>query len=483
MPRIILVLRIILLMLLAVECVHAGNTKAPHPLDTHLTQSYFADLDELLQRRYIRVLTAYNRTNFFLANGKLRGFEYDLLKEYQKSLNKDISRRELQVVFEFIPVARDRLLADLIAGFGDIAAAGLTITPSRSKQVDFTKPYLTGVSEVLVMNQAIAPIEERSDLAGKELFVRASSSYYESLQDLNRKLRSRGQRPVRIVRADEDLETEDILELVHSGAIARTICDNHIAKAWRKVFPDIRIYPDVTVRQGGQIAWAIRKNSPQLNASLNRFIRTHRKGSLLGNIYFTRYYEKQTWIKNPLGTGAGKRLQSIIPLFKKFAQRYGFDWRLIAAMAYQESGFDQTKVSPRGAVGIMQIRPQTAADPKIGISDVSTSKNNIHAAVKYLDFLRDRYFDDDAITPRDRVRFSLAAYNAGPVRIRRARKRAMEMQLDPNRWFRNVEMAMLKIVGQETVGYVSNINKYYVIYRNAFERVGEREAAKEQFGN
>jgi len=463
--------------------VHAQEADGGHPLDAHLTESYFADLDGLLERRYIRVLTTYNRTNFFLAGGRLRGFEYDLIKEYQKELNREATRRELQVVFEFIPVARDRLIPDLIAGYGDIAASGLTVTPRRSAQVAFTDPYVTGVDEVLVMNAEAPPVEALSGLSGQALFVRPSSSYYESLQNLNRKLRGQKKPPVRIVEADENLETEDILELVNSGAIARTICDSHLAKAWSKVFADIRIFPDIAVRRGGRIAWAVRRESPELKASLNRFIGAHRKGTLLGNIYFTRYYEKKKWIKNPLGVPAGKRSEAIIPLFKEFAGRYGFDWRLVAAMAYQESGFDQSKVSSRGAVGIMQIRPQTAADPKVGIPNVGTVENNIHAAVKYMAFLRDHYYADSAIRPRDRVRFSLAAYNAGPTRIRRARKRAVEMRLDPDRWFRNVEMAMLRIVGQETVRYVSNINKYYVVYRNAFERVERRETAKDQAAN
>ncbi len=480
MSRFIVALLIILLATPSVAPVQAQETEADHPLDAHLADQYQEDLDALLERKYVRILTTYNRTNFFLAGGKPRGFEYALLRQYQKSLNAAITRRHLQVVFEYIPVARDRLIPMLLDGYGDIAAAGLTITSQRRKQVDFTDPYWTGIDEVLVSHNASTPIGAADGLSDERVFVRMSSSYYESLMALNQQLTGQGKAPVRIELADENLETEDILELVNSGAISRTICDSHIAGAWTTVFTDIRVDNGAILRQGADIAWAVRKTSPQLKASLNRFIKSHGKGTRLGNIFFKRYYEKRTWIKNPLKGLANKRLTTYVPLFKTYAAQYGFDWRLISAMAFQESGFDQSKVSSRGAVGILQVRPQTAADPNVGIADVSSVENNIHAGVKYLDFLRSRYFDDAAIRPRDQVRFSLAAYNAGPVKIRRARKLAGKMQLDPNRWFRNVEMAMLKIVGQETVGYVSNVNKYYVIYRNAFERVEKRNAAIEQ---
>jgi membrane-bound lytic murein transglycosylase MltF len=155
------------------------------------------------------------------------------------------------------------------------------------------------------------------------------------------------------------------------------------------------------------------------------------------------------------------------PVFQKYAEKYGFDWRLIMAVAFQESGLDPDKKSNRGAVGLMQIKPSTAADPNVGIPDISSVDGNVHAATKYLDFLRDRYFSDEDIRPRDQVRLSLADYNAGPAKIQKAMQKAREMNLNPDKWFRNVELAVLRMVGQETVRYVSSINKYYVIYNNA----------------
>jgi membrane-bound lytic murein transglycosylase MltF len=159
---------------------------------------------------------------------------------------------------------------------------------------------------------------------------------------------------------------------------------------------------------------------------------------------------------------------------------YDLDWLLVMAMAYQESGLNHKKKNPSGAVGIMQVLPSTGKDKHVNIEDVYSLENNIHAGVKYLAFLRDRYFRDERIRPRDQVRFALASYNAGPAKIRRARSLAKEMGFDPNRWFRNVELAALKLIGQETAQYVSNINKYYVIYRLALENVEIRQKEKKE---
>jgi len=322
-----------------------------HPLDAHLSDTYTDDLPGLLEKKYLRVLTTMNRTNFFLAGGKAHGYEYALLKEYEKYLNQRIKRRELRMTLEFLPVSRNQLLPDLINGNGDIAAAGLTVTENRRKRVDFTQPYLTGINELLVSHEDVTAPETAMDLSAKEVFVRKSSSYYESLTTLNQELKRKNMRPVKIVEADENLETEDILELINTGAIHRTVSDSHIADIWSDVLHHIRVHEDIVLRRGGTIAWAVRKNNPKLKQSLDRFIENHRKGTLLGNIFFKRYYEKNQWIKNPLIGDAGKKVDQYRPYFEKYSQRYGFDWRLILAMAFQESGLNQNKTSHRGQSG------------------------------------------------------------------------------------------------------------------------------------
>jgi membrane-bound lytic murein transglycosylase MltF len=454
--------------ILALSPVHplSGQEKAGYnPLAAHFSRKYTDDLDTLLKKKYIRVLTTFNRTNFFLSEGKLQGYEYSLLKEYETFLNKGTKKSELRTVLEFIPVSREQLISNLVEGYGDIAAAGLTITPKRLNDADFTDPYLTGVDEVVVTHRGFSKILVPEDLSGQKVYIRESSSYFESLTSLNRNLLNLGKFPVQVIKADEDLETEDILEMVNAGAIMTTVSDIHIAGIWSKVMKNLQVHRNTKLRSGTQIAWMVRKNNPELKASLNRFLKKHRKGTLLGNIYFNRYYKSNPWIKNPLRAGEEKKLKQCKPLFRKYAAQYGFDWRLIMAVAYQESGLDNEKKNPSGAVGIMQVRPETAGDKHVGIDEVHLLENNIHAGVKYLAFLRDRYYRSPEIRPRDQVRLTIASYNAGPAVIRRARSLADEMKLDSNRWFRHVELATLSLVGQETVRYVSNINKYYNIYQ------------------
>ncbi len=461
-------IRIILLCVLVMpawRCSADDATTGALPLDAHMDKRYTDDLPGLLKKKYIRVLTTVNRTNFYIHEGHLVGYEYSLLNGYKKYLNKQVGKNKLNIVFEFIPVDRDELIPKLIRGYGDIAAAGLTITDRRSQRAAFSRPYLTGISELAVTPKGGFAPESAEDLSGKTVYVRKSSSYYTSLENLNGRLRSSDKAPVRIRFLSEELETESILEMVNSETIGITVADSHIARAWATVLKNIEVHESAALRTGSKIGWAVRKNNPKLLSSINTFLKTHKKGTLLGNIYFNRYYKDAEKLKNPIAIEQWENIEHTRQIIKKYAARYGFDWLLILAMAFQESGLDHSKKSGAGAVGIMQILPSTAKDKNIGIKNVHTLENNIHAGVKYLAFLRNRYFSSDSMRPRDQVRMSLAAYNAGPAKIRRARNMAEKMGLDRNKWFRNVELGALRIIGQETVRYVSNINKYYVLYQ------------------
>lgn len=440
----------------------------PDQLLERVRRPFLGDLDKIRERRFLRVLVSYGRTNFFFDQGSPRGFEYDLMMEYEKLLNFSVSSLEDRIKLIFVPVPFDQLLDKLTSGQGDVVAAGLTVTPERLAQVSFTKPYLKAVDEVIVGRQDDPALASLSDLSGRTVVARKGSSYITHLKSLNERLLSKGLAPVEISEAEEQLSTEDILEMLDAGAVQLAVADRHIATIWSKMLSNIRIYPDLAIHQGGQIAWAVRQDNPQLLESLNQFVDKNRKGSLLGNILFTRYYEKNRWITNPVSKDDRKRLRLMRGLFETYGQTYGIDWLELVAQAYQESRLDQSVVSHAGAIGVMQLLPSTAADKNVGIPDISTVENNIHAGAKYMAFLREHYFSDPQIHPAAKMDFAWASYNAGPNRIRRLRKKAQERGFDPNRWFGNVEVLAAEKIGRETVDYVRNINKYFVAYKMYF---------------
>lgn len=449
----------------------AGNAEVLIDL---VQKPFKGDLDQMQQRRLIRVLVNYSRTRFFHDRGQARGFEYELLKAYEKKLNKGVKHSK-KVRLVFVPVPFDQLLTALIAGKGDMAAAGLTVTAERKKQVAFTQPYIPDVNEVVVHHRSVKDLEKVSALSGRPVYIRKKSSYATHLRQLNARLKDQNRKPIQVKEAQQYIVTEDILELVNAGVIPITVADHHIAQAWQQALPEIVVREDLVINTGGDIAWAVRKENPQLRKHLNKFLARHKKGSLLGNVLYNRYYLNAAGVKNPLVGAKLERMLGLLKLFEKYGRRYDFDHLALIAQAYQESGLDHTRRSPTGAMGIMQVLPSTAADKKINIKDIHKLENNVHAGVKYLHFLRKRYFNDPAISRADRVYFSWAAYNAGPAKINRIRRQAKSEGFDPNRWFFNVENIAAKVIGRETVRYVANINKYYVAYQLQFEHYLKRQ--------
>jgi membrane-bound lytic murein transglycosylase MltF len=427
-------------------------------------EKWTGDYDGMVERHVIRALVPYSKTFYFLDGGDQRGLTYESLLGFDKYINKKLKKNTMKVRLVVIPTSRDRLLPGLVEGLGDIAAGNLTITPERQKLVDFTDPGYKDVSEIIVTGPKAPSIKTIEDLSGKKIHVRKSSSYYESLILLNARFKKEGKKPVKLVLTDEYLEDEDLLEMMNAGLIPMIVIDSHKGTFWKQIFKEITLHPDITVRNGGQIAWAIRKNSPELKKAINGFVKTYRKGTLMGNILFKRYLENTKWVKNSLNDEDMERLRQAVKFFKKYGKQYKFDWLMIAALAYQESRIDQSKRSPVGAIGVMQVLPSTAKDKNINIPGIEQKEDNIHAGVKYLRFLRDRYFEDQPMDDLNKMLFSFASYNAGPAKVSSLRKEARKRGLDPNIWFRNVEVIASKRIGRETVQYVGNIYKYYIAY-------------------
>jgi membrane-bound lytic murein transglycosylase MltF len=437
----------------------------PPALVAEMLEPFHGDFEAMVDEREIRVLVTYSKTNFFLDGGTQRGITAEALREFESALNKELKlgRRPLHVAA--IPVLRDQLIPYLEEGRGDMAIASLTITPERERRVDFSLPVARDIRELVVTGPRSPEITTIDGLAGKRIFVRPSSSYRESLDVLNASFRERGLEEIQIAAASEYLETEDLLEMVNAGLIKITIADGYLASFWSQVLPNIVAREDLPIATGGNIGWALRRDATGLKEPVDRFVKTFHAGSLLGNTLINRYLKNTKFVKNALAGKDRERFAEMIHLFRKFGEQYDFDSLMIAAQAYQESRLDQSVVSRAGAIGVMQLLPSTAADKSVGIPDISTIENNIHAGTKYLRYIVDHYFDDPAIDEVNRTLFAFASYNAGPNRIRRLRAKAAEQGFSPNVWFRNVEVVVANEVGREPVQYVRNIFKYYTAYK------------------
>jgi membrane-bound lytic murein transglycosylase MltF len=455
--------------------------RAARPADDLLVpfeRSARGDLDQMIKRRQIRVLVVYSKTFYFLDRGRQRGTTYDTMRAFEDDLNRRLGTGHLKVQVFFIPVGRDELLPGLVSGRGDIAAANLTVTDERRQQVDFSDPLVTGVDEIVVTGPNSPSIMSAQDLSGQEVFVRKSSSYYESLVGLNAQLQKAGKPAVRLKLAPDALEDEDLLEMVNAGLIRLVVVDSHKAQFWAQIFPKIRLHPEAAVRTDGDIAWAFRKGSPKLRAAVNRFVATHKQGTSFGNQVFNRYLRSTKFVKNALDPEEVVKYERTVTLFRKYGEQYDFDWLMLTAQGYQESQLDNARRSRAGAVGIMQVLPKTGKEMQVG--DVHKLDPNIHAGTKYLRFMTDRYFQDAPMDPMDKTLFAFASYNAGPAKITQLRKQAKAAGLNPNVWFNNVERVTALRIGRETVTYVSNIFKYYVAYRLLEDERQEREQAKKQ---
>jgi membrane-bound lytic murein transglycosylase MltF len=448
--------------------------------DTFLKErAWLGDLDGMIGRRVIRIIVPYSKTLYFIDMGRQLGTAVEGGEALEKWLNAGKTREIERVRVAFVALPRDELLPALQQGLGDIVVANLTITPERRKSVDFTAAVMGKVKEIVVTGPMAPAISGIDDLGGKLVFVRKTSSYHEHLLALNQRLKATGKPEIIIHPIDENLEDEDILEMVHAGLLPWAIIDLHKAQIWSSVFPALVLREDLAIADGGEIAWAIRKGSPLLKAELDRFVEKHRIGTTFGNILRNRYFKDDKIIRRAYAPEEVEKFHRLVEVFRKHGAVYSFDYLMLIAQGYQESQLDQSRRSPRGAVGIMQLLPSTAADKSVGIMGIDASEDrNIEAGSKYLRHLIETYLDEPGLDERNRQLLAFAAYNAGPGNLRKFRRKAVELGLSPDIWFGNVENGAAAVVGRETVQYVSNIFKYYIAYRLLEARVQEREEAQ-----
>ena len=342
----------------------------PESVRLSIDRRFTGDLDEMVKRRMIRVGVTFNRTHYFVDNGVQRGAVYEHLKMFEDTLNKKLKTGNLKVHVVFVPMRRDLLLPALVDGKVDVVSALLTVTPERRALVDFSNPTARNVNEVVVTGPGAPAIVTIDDLSGQEVFARKSSSYYQSLLALNSRFQSRGLKPVAIHDTPESLEDEDLLEMVNAGLIKIVVVDDYLAAFWAKVFPHLIVHDDVALRTGGDLAVAFRKNSPKLAAEANDFIAKFGLNRAFGSVIKKRYLQSTTFVKSATAAAERRKFESLVELFQKYGTQYDVDYLLMIAKGYQESGLNQNRRSPVGAIGVMQVMPATGRAMNVG--DITT---------------------------------------------------------------------------------------------------------------
>jgi membrane-bound lytic murein transglycosylase MltF len=454
-----------------------AGAEPPSAMVGAVIKPWTGDLDGMIKRRVIRILTPYSRTHYFVDKGQPRGLVADAARKLEEEINRRLGTTpQTRVHVAVQPTSRDQLYTALVEGRGDIVAAGITVTPEREKLVDFAIPGFSGVKEVIVTGPGAAVVRTVDDLSGLYICVREKSIHFDSLKALNQTLAARGRKPIAIRTVPGALEDEDILEMVSAGLIKAAVVDDYMADFWSQILPSLTVRHDLVVRESGDIAWAVRKNSPKLLGELNAFAKTHRQGTLFGNVLLQKYLKSTKVVKSSTSPAELSKFRALQEIFKKYAGSYDLDYVLMMAQGYQESGLDQTVRSHVGAIGVMQVMPATGRDMKVG--DVHQIDANVHAGVKYIRFMIDQFFANEPIDRLNKALFAFAAYNCGPGRLRQLRAEAKRRGLNPNVWFNNVEHIAGERVGRETVQYVGNIYKYYIAYQLALQDLEHRKALK-----
>lgn len=441
------------------------SIKADIFMETFFTKRT-GDLPEMLKIHQIRVLVAPSRSTYFLDNtGQPRGLDYELLKSWEKMLNAKRPKGEPPVSLIFIPVIPSEVADAIRQGRGDVAGLSL-ITPAREQEFAYTTPVFDNVQEVVVTRKGGYSLSRLEDLSGKEVYVIKGGAQMEGLETLNKQLRKQRLPKVKIVETEPYVNHEALLEMLQAGIIPAVVVPDAFARLWSKVFKDLVIHEEIPVTSRVKAAWGVRKNNPKLLESLNQAITsTLQNNKSAFEAGFNQYFGNTRWITNPFAEGSKSKL---VNHFEKEAAAFGLDWLQLMAQGFQESGLNPDARSPSGAVGIMQILPSTAE--WLEIPNYRETGGNIRTGAKYMSMQMESFAKEPAVSPEDRFFFALAAYNAGPGRLGKYRKRARELGYNPDRWFGEVERVALRSGNLETTMYVRNIVNYTMAYKNAYEQ-------------
>lgn len=440
----------------------------------HLISRHIADLEEIKKRGTLRAMTTYSATSYFLYRGEPMGYEYQLLERFADYLDV-----ELEIV---VSDDIDSMFYHLNNGEIDLIAHGLTITQERKEKVSFSE-YLYLVNQVLVQRKpddwrrmqwnAIERylIQDPIELIGDTVSVRKNTSYLARIENLSEEIGGE----IVVDTLPGRLSTDEIIQMVVNNEIKYTIADNNIAGINASYYPILDIGVPISFSQ--RIAWAVSKNSDELLLAVNDWIIEMKKETdyyVIYDKYFKNKRDFRRRVKSEFYSINNNRISEFDGLIQKYADEIGWDWRLLASLVYQESRFEPGASSWAEAEGLMQIMPATAAE--LGIEDRSDPEQSLRGGTKYLSQMYRNF--ESVPDSLERIKFTMAAFNAGLGHVEDAQRLALKRGLNPNIWEGNVEKMILALSYPKNFrdpvvryGYLRGIEPYTYVGQ-IFERYG-----------
>ncbi len=434
---------IVLLTLTIISCKQKGfkANETEEVYNPFVANSVDRDLEDIRKDGVLRALVVYSSTSYFLYKGQAMGFEYELLNQLADHLDLKLElvvSRDLDSEFEV-----------LNRGDVDLIAHSMTITNQRKWEVDFTE-YLFLTKQVLVQKKpdnyrklsyrALKKqvIHDPVELIGDTVSIRRNSAYYERILSLSNEIGG----DIFIDTLDSHLSTGEIIDLVADGKIKYTIADENLAKINASNRPILKI--DVPISLSQRIAWVTRKKSKKFRAEVNKWIKSQRKKTNF-NVLYNKYFKNKRSFKRRTKSDyyslKNNQISQYDDLIKKYSQKLGWDWRLLASQVYQESQFDPQANSWAGAKGLMQVMPLTAKD--LGIKNLTNPEENIKGGTDYLYQIYERFAD--ITNTKNRIKFTLGAYNCGYGHIKDAQRLAEENGLNPTIWSGHVDKMLIAL--------------------------------------
>lgn len=467
---------LLLLLLVGIFAISCTSTERKGKKGTE-TELQIQDLAEIIKSGKIRVVTNYNSTNYFVYKGQPMGYQFELLQEFANfmGLKLEVSvSNDLQANFN-----------DLQNGQLDIIASSLAVTRETEELVAFTEPH--SFSRQVLVQQAFLPVKGNStnriyneiirnqlDLAGKSIYVQKGSAFVQRLRSLANEIGD----SINIIEIP-DYEVEQLIDLVAAGEIPLTVCDENLAKVNLNFYPNIDIETAISFPQ--KQAWAVNKNAPELLNAVNNWMIGFKKTAKYQRVY-QKYFlnQRSTHIVDAgFHSIKGGQVSVYDDLIRKESARYNLDWRLIASLIYQESRFIPDAESWAGAMGLMQLMPETA--DRFGVQSITSPSENIRAGIQFLQWLDER-MKPRVEDPAERLKFVLASYNVGIGHVLDAMLLAEKNGKNPQIWDDNVDYYILNksnpkyyndpVVkfgycrGEEPFNYVKEILERYEHYRN-----------------